>query len=182
MIPMTMVTQTEFARLKGVSKSAVTQWKNEGRLTIIGKLIDLEATEATMVPGSSHRSKRRVPARPDGVKLPPEIVNWPHSLNSPPEPLADYPGSMAAMLTGCAGDLAIIMLRSGSSREQVQVLVDEWSRTARHSALALLEDDLNPPAGFDRWADHPAFQENWFTTWEELEYEATLPAAASAAV
>ena len=170
---MTLITQAEFARLKSVSKAAVSQWKKEGRIKMVGKLIDLEETETIMVPGSSFRSKRRVPARHDGVKLPTEIVNRAPKLNS--QPLASYPVSMSVMITGCAADLAIILLRAGLPRAQVQVIADEWFTTARCSALGLLENDLAPPAGFERWADHPGFRDPWLTDWAELEYEATLP-------
>jgi hypothetical protein len=177
---MTLITQSEFAKRKNVTRAAVTQWKNEGRIKMVGRLIDLEATEASMVPGSSHRSKRHVPARQGAVKPRDEIVKPKPPLNTAEvthAPLEEYPASMSAMVTGGASDLAVILLRSGMPRDRVATAVEEWLIVARHSATELLEDDIDPPPGFDRWADHPAFQEPWLTStsWAELEAEAARP-------
>lgn len=60
---MALVSQAEFARLKGVSRQAVTDWKKEGRLVIFEGKIDVEATEAKIIPGSRDHTKRRTPAR-----------------------------------------------------------------------------------------------------------------------
>ena len=178
---MTLVTQAEFARRKQVSRAAVTQWAHEKRLIFSGKLIDLEATEAAMIPNSRHRSKRRIPAAAE-VKLAAETVKSDPALNTAEliqPPLDDYPASMSAMTTGCASDLAVILLRSGMPQDRVAALVDEWLTVARRGATELLEDDLNPPPGFNRWADHPGFQGSWLsgTGWQELADLAALPAA-----
>ena len=45
---MTQVSQAEFARLKGVSRKTVTQWKNQGRLVVCDGLVDVEATQAQL--------------------------------------------------------------------------------------------------------------------------------------
>jgi hypothetical protein len=175
---MTLITQSEFATRKNVSRAAVTQWKNEGRIKMVGNLVDLEATEATMIQNSRHRSKRRIPAQQSSVKLSADTVKPAQMLNTPEPtcaPLADYPGSMSAMVTGCAEDLAIILLRAGMPQERTQAVVDEWLAVARHSATELLEEDLDPPPGFERWEDHPGFQEPWLTSWVELESEAARP-------
>jgi hypothetical protein len=168
-----LVSQAEFARMKSVTSAAVSQWKREARLVIVGKMIDVDATERRLQTESRFRSKRVKPASADTVK-PRSSLNTSELTAAP---LADYPASMSAMATGCAGDLAVILLRQGMPRERVRGVVEEWLTTARRSATTLLEDDLEPPPGFERWADHPAFREDWLdsTSWAELKAEAALP-------
>lgn len=43
---MTLIAQVEYARRIGISKAAITQWKNAGRLVLQGLLVDVEATDA----------------------------------------------------------------------------------------------------------------------------------------
>jgi hypothetical protein len=57
-----LVTQSQFAAMKSVSRAAVTQWKSEGRVVIVGKLIDVAATERRLTTESRHNSKRVKPA------------------------------------------------------------------------------------------------------------------------
>lgn len=45
---MALVSQSEFARLCGVSRQAVLKWKSAGRLVLQGNQIDVEATDARM--------------------------------------------------------------------------------------------------------------------------------------
>ncbi len=45
---MTLVSQSEFARMCGVSRQAVMKWKTAGRLVQQGKMIDVEATDKHM--------------------------------------------------------------------------------------------------------------------------------------
>jgi hypothetical protein len=157
-----LVTQAQFAAMKSVSRAAVSQWKREGRIVIVGKLIDVAATERRLTTESSHRSKRVRPAAVLNLIVPVR------------EPLGDSPASVAALVTGGAADLAVILLRQGMPRDRAEAIVEEWLTRARVSATALLEDDLDPPAPFERWADHPAFTADWLegTTWAELEAEA----------
>jgi phage terminase Nu1 subunit (DNA packaging protein) len=42
------VSQADFARLHGVSRKTVTQWKAEGRLAIVAGEVDVEATDARL--------------------------------------------------------------------------------------------------------------------------------------
>ena len=43
---MTIVSQAEYARLRGVSKKTVTKWKQEGKLVLAGDGIDVAASDA----------------------------------------------------------------------------------------------------------------------------------------
>lgn len=43
---MTIVSQAEYARLRGVSKKTVTQWKQDGKLVLADGGIDVEASDA----------------------------------------------------------------------------------------------------------------------------------------
>ena len=43
---MPIVSQAEYARLRGVSKKTVTKWKQEGKLVLAGDGIDVEASDA----------------------------------------------------------------------------------------------------------------------------------------
>lgn len=45
---MTCVSQSEFARMCGVSRQAVMKWKLAGRLVLQGNLVDVEATDEHM--------------------------------------------------------------------------------------------------------------------------------------
>jgi hypothetical protein len=170
---MALITQAEFARRKNVTRAAVSQWKSEGRLKLVRKLIDFEATEAAMIPGASYRSKRRIPARQGDVN-PMAPLN---ADNAPAAPLGNYPAAMSALVTGGASDMAVVLLRSKMPRDRVATVVQAWLSIARHSATELLTEDLDAPPGVARWADHPAFQESWLasTSWAELEAEAALP-------
>ncbi len=58
---MTYVSQSEFARMCGVSRQAVLRWKSAGRLVLQGNQVDVEATDKRMqhlrVGGSPLRRK-----------------------------------------------------------------------------------------------------------------------------
>ncbi|EIN02307.1 hypothetical protein WQE_04942 [Paraburkholderia hospita] len=45
---MTLVSQSEFARMCGVSRQAVLKWKSAGRLVLQGSQVDVEATDKRM--------------------------------------------------------------------------------------------------------------------------------------
>lgn len=45
---MTLVSQSEFARMCGVSRQAVLKWKSAGRLVLQGNQVDVEATDERM--------------------------------------------------------------------------------------------------------------------------------------
>ena len=45
---MSLVSQAEYARSKGVNRSQVTRWKNSGRLIMRGNRVDVEASDALL--------------------------------------------------------------------------------------------------------------------------------------
>ena len=45
---MTTMTQADFARTHGVSRSAVTQWKERGSIVLIGDLVDVETSDGLL--------------------------------------------------------------------------------------------------------------------------------------
>jgi hypothetical protein len=150
-------------------------WKKQGRIVLDGDQVNVEASRARMAMCSSSGSKGF-----RGATKPLPVSNG-APLSKPAAPLADFPASLVAMVDGGAGDLAVILVRAGLPRDRAQGIVDEWHALAMRSATALLEDDLQPPAGFDRWIDHPSFREGWlasWTGWAEIEAEARTGGAA----
>jgi hypothetical protein len=167
------ISQAAFARLMDVSRKTVTVWKKQGRIIMVGEHVDVEASRERMARYSTSGSK----AFKGATKTLPES-NGASPEGNAVAPLAEYPASMTVMVSGGAGDLAVILLRAGLPRDRAQAVVDEWFGMARRSAAELLEEDLDPPPGFDRWIDHPAFQEGWLASWagwSEIEAEAARP-------
>ena len=60
------------------------------------------------------------------------------------------------MCSGGACDMAELMLRH-LPMKVVRPLVEEFVMRARRGATEMLDDEMRPPAGYARWADHPAF-------------------------
>jgi hypothetical protein len=184
-----LVSQAKYARLKSVTDAAVSQWKREGRLVMIGKKVDLEATEAKLRKYSSHRSKRLIPAADETVKLADQLkVNVKHpaqyadgaTYGNP----ANLPQSVVDIATAIA-DGAVGMaelLLSHLPLDQVRTLVEAWVAGERRGWVSgpgapfCVADDENwpePPIGFEQWCDHPLFTEQAPTEmeWEELQAE-----------
>jgi hypothetical protein len=176
MFPVTLLTQSQFAKRKDVSRAAVTQWKSAGRLVLVGNLIDLEATEAKLLAHSSSRTKRGIPAA-NGVNQPPRPAVKSKTLDTArtqpaAAPLDDHVATVVALIDGGAEDIAILLLARGMPRGEVRQIVNAWLAGARRGASALLEEDVDLPTGFDRWADHPSFLTPFAPDWAELDVEA----------
>lgn len=45
---MTQMTQAEYARTRGVSRAAITKWKKESRIEMVGDMVDVEASDAKL--------------------------------------------------------------------------------------------------------------------------------------
>ena len=45
---MTQMSQAEYARTRGVSRAAITKWKRENRIEMIGDMVDVEASDAKL--------------------------------------------------------------------------------------------------------------------------------------
>ncbi|MGI4939736.1 MAG: hypothetical protein ACRYHQ_04075 [Janthinobacterium lividum] len=58
---MTTMTQADFARSHGVSRSAVTQWKERGFIVLSGELIDVEASDTILKNRRQGRFNTRKP-------------------------------------------------------------------------------------------------------------------------
>lgn len=91
---MTLVSQAEHARLCGVSRNAVTKWKAQGDLVMVGNLVDHEASykgdkhhagakKARQEPEPAAEAPKKPRAR-QAAPMPPKTV-------LPPAPPADAP-------------------------------------------------------------------------------------------
>lgn len=45
---MTVVSQAEYARLRSVSKKTITQWKQDGKIVVVDRGVDVEASDALL--------------------------------------------------------------------------------------------------------------------------------------
>jgi phage terminase Nu1 subunit (DNA packaging protein) len=67
---MTIVSQAEYARLRGVSKKTVTQWKQEGKLVLGDGGVDVEASNAYLQKYRSAGLKGNSKGNAEAVALP----------------------------------------------------------------------------------------------------------------
>jgi hypothetical protein len=89
---------------------------------------------------------------------------------------ADAVSSLAALATGSVGDVAVILLRHGLQPAAVLDLSDRVGVELVKGAVALADEEWDPPAGYETWAQHPWFAETpWRAEWEELLHEASYP-------
>ena len=193
-----LVTQAEFAKMKSVTPAAVSQWKSEDRLVVVGKKIDVEATEERLLRESRFHSKRIKPALNLNMK-PPELndgnVKYPDirapivkrvgpwddavpvaAIDGLPNVAHDY---AIATETG-ADDIALLLLRTGMSEEAVLAVVRAWVALQRKGWLEVLDDELDPPYGAASWAECALFTSPWpneaTSPWSEIVAEATYGA------
>jgi hypothetical protein len=75
---MTQCTQAEFARLQGVSRKTVSEWKTQGYIRMVGDRVDIEASNRTL--SSVGRS------RLDPVTLAPRTARKTGKGNTSPSP------------------------------------------------------------------------------------------------
>ena len=186
-----LVTQAQFARMKSVSAAAVSQWKSEGRLVIVGNQIDFEATERRLKTESSFRSKRVKPATATDVNSAAlnvkraEYANGSVYDDSPanlPSPVVD----VSVAIYGGGFDLARLLLSRRMPIAEVKAIVDSWIREQLDSWLGgpglpdgAGEDWPDPPLGFDGWHEHPLFTDASLPDheWAELIAEAAAGGA-----
>ena len=186
---MTLVSQAEFARMKGVSRKTVTQWKSEKRLVFAGKLIDVAASQAELLQQASHASAgKRAPVtqaaeKVTGNSASAETGNAARYANGAtygnPANLPDEVVAMSSAIGSGALDMARL-LRPHLSLPLVKALVTEWARAMRNGYVGGPGIDLEtvadtewpePPIGSTRWSDHPLFQGDALGSadWNELE-------------
>jgi hypothetical protein len=60
-----LVKQSEFARMKGVSEKSVSVWKREGRLVMVGGMVDAEASQRKLAENAGKRSIAQGKALPE---------------------------------------------------------------------------------------------------------------------
>jgi transcriptional regulator with XRE-family HTH domain len=173
---MTLITQAEFARRKQVTRAAVSQWAREKRLIFSGKLIDLEATEASMLANSRHRSKRSIPALA-GVNLSADTIKpqLPVNATTLPEPMA----TVVLAIESGADDIAFFLARR-MPIEAIRTMVDQWVAKQRVGWVEIAAcEEWEPPPGGGRWSDHSAFTGPALTAsdWSAIEAEAAAARA-----
>ena len=97
---MAPTTQAAFARRHGVSKKTVTVWKQQGRLVLVGSLVDVAASDARLQ-GSGHGRFRRSAA---SIPLPPD----PYSQGATDAALAmlyEAPAAAASLAVGAGASI-----------------------------------------------------------------------------
>jgi hypothetical protein len=180
---MTLITQAALAARKDVSRAAVSQWKREGRLVMVGKFVDFEKTEEVLVRQSRFHSKRRVPSRTVDVKSSAAPVKSSPNLTEP----AAIAVTVAVVLESAASELALILRRSLPLAE-VKAIVLEWVEKERDGWVggrpglpdACADDDWpKPSSGYTKWRDHPLFSSPVLQEheWQEIEDDFLAAAA-----
>jgi hypothetical protein len=175
---MTQVTLAEFSRLKSVSKKTVSQWKAEGRITLVEGKVDVEASQEKLLRNSRHRAKgRRAPVTfpaDDRLQVTTRLavgndtrVLW-HNL--PPlcgEHLdgEDYGALTAAqrMAEAVPAVLALTAEAIGLTADQTDRLQKQFRVSLMETASLLLDMmAVPPPPGSRSWDAAPMWNTAWF--------------------
>ncbi len=169
-----LVSQAEFARMKGVSRKTATQWKSEKRLVFAGKLIDVAASQAELLRQASHASAgKRAPVtqaaeKVTGYSVSAGMGNAARYANGVtygnPANLPDEVTDTSAHIASGAIDMARL-LRPHMPMPLVKALVTAWVRAMRAGyvggpgMLAAVADEEwpPPPIGLSHWCEHPYF-------------------------
>ncbi len=177
------ITQADFAREMGVSRKTITQWKSDGRIVMIGNLVDAAASRALVdeTTGSLSKKRRGVRAKvTEPARVTGKVTTYDPDLV--PKSVSD----IAWAIDSGAFDLAALLLPA-TPIDRVKAIVAEWVAAQRRAwvggkGLPASEADCgwpSPPPGFTRWSDHPLFTEGSVSDadWIEIEAEAGRPAA-----
>lgn len=161
-----LVSQASFAEIVGVSRKSVSVWKKEGRVIMVGKLVDVEASRIALQKFTSSRS--RIYGNVIAMRWA-SNTETPEGNNVDPEfpPLPGAVANLTAAAESWAEDAAIAMLRhlpEPTVREVHADLLATW----RKEGAELADDDIDPPPGYVSWADHPSFAAPVTTNWDEL--------------
>ena len=185
---MALCTQAEFARVQGVSRKTVTEWKVRGYLTMVGSRVDVEASNkalsgagrsrldpVTLAPRTARAidkgNGKSLPATRAGTVVPIGDRPWSQELGY--QHAREYPGVLNLKgLAANAGD-AYLILRDHLAPAAARQVAEQLVARNRAVAVELLDDDNDLPPGFDTWADHPWFTEAPMTEaeWREVEEE-----------
>lgn len=140
---MATATQADFARLKSVSRATVTNWKRQGRIVMIGDLVDVEASQNRLLRNSSHRAKGGL--APLSAQIPVNPI--PHAV------------TMLAVTGLDAGmDAAEAVLRMVPDETMARAVADTVTDMAMRSAIEFADEDYEPPPGCQSWADTALFR------------------------
>lgn len=150
---MTAVSQAAFAKLKSVSRAAVSQWKTQGRLVFSGKLIDVEATQAKLLHGASFKSTGQSAA-----------LNMVANLTTSRHPLFDGAVGQDIAIAHHTSDasaalIAAELLVAHLPEPTVRQIVGEMHQQLSKGTVEILDHEFEPPDGLESWGDHPSFHE-----------------------
>ncbi|RYI34469.1 MAG: hypothetical protein EON48_01905 [Acetobacteraceae bacterium] len=172
---MDQVTEAEFARMHGVSREAVRQWKDEGRITMTGDLVHVATSDGMLQ--ASRRGRFRTKRKPSSSRrqLTETVSSEPTKLTREElfEHAAAYPlVSTLSICIGTPGDLYLALLPH-LPPATARPLVERFVAQMRVGAVECLEGEVDPPPGFTSWADHPWFADPPMTAddWTEIEEE-----------
>jgi hypothetical protein len=171
-------TQADYARAHGVSRTAVTQWKAEGYVTLSGKLVDVQASDRRL---RSAAKGRFDPDRgllntlgnggtPRGNYAATEVRLYTEAVAAE---CARYPWHhFVGVVVGVPEDL-FVALRTYLPAAEARSVTERVVAEQRRAAVARLDAETGPPEGLASWAAHP-----WFAVppasepeWAELEIE-----------
>ena len=191
---MSTMSPAEFARAHGVSRARVSQWKNEGRLVLVGKLINVEETNKNFrgariaafekVKGQLPLNKKSSTA----LNLTPSNAVEVKSVDLGDYDRASVPYAVmnAAMaIESGAVDLACI-LASRLPISTIRAVVDEWVIRQREGWIggpglptAVAEEDgwEPPPPAYAGWHAHPLFTGPALSAadWKQVQEDAAAP-------
>ncbi|HQT86361.1 MULTISPECIES: hypothetical protein [Acidiphilium] len=166
-----------------MSRKTITQWKSDGRIVMIGNLVDAAASRALVdeTTGSLSKKRRGVRAKvTEPARVTGKVTTYDPDLV--PKSVSD----IAWAIDSGAFDLAALLLPA-TPIDRVKAIVAEWVAAQRRAwvggkGLPASEADCgwpSPPPGFTRWSDHPLFTEGSVSDadWIEIEAEAGRPAA-----
>ena len=189
-----LVSQAEFARMKGVSRKTVTEWKAEKRLVFAGKLVDVAASQASLLRYSSGRSAgKRAPVTQAAEKVTGNSASTgtgntaryaSGAIYGNPANLPDEVVVTSSAICSGAIDMARL-LRPHMPMLLVKALVAAWVRAMRNGYVGGPGIDLEtvadmdwpePPIGVTHWCEHPYFLGDPLHPNEWVEIEADMVA------
>lgn len=122
---MTIVSQAEYARLRGVSKKTVTQWKQEGKLVLADGGVDVEASDSYL---KKYRST--------GLKG----NSQGNEGNALPHPLAGETNEQAALRILSTGGADMTLEEAKRVKENYLALLNQLEYDQKSGAVVLVED------------------------------------------
>lgn len=180
---MPLVHQAEFARLHGVSRKAVTTWKQRKYLVMEAGLIDVDASNLKLSqagrawpqtvttaakPAEGNETVSALPTRP-AVDLDGDY-DW-QRQNGCGVGVPDAVACLGVVAASATSHMAELVLRH-LPPDVVLPLLDEFFRKGLFGAVSLAdESDLAPPKGMRTWGQHPVFDcpAMSLTEWEEVQ-------------